>query len=59
MQWDPSKAVNAARLALAEEGEHKVSLDMVINTMREIGENMNTMYKETSKGGLAVNVPEC
>ena len=53
------KAVNAARLALAEEGEHKVSLDMVINTMREIGENMNTMYKETSQGGLAVNVPEC
>lgn len=53
------KAVNAARLALAEEGEHKVSLDMVINTMREIGENMHTMYKETSEGGLAVNVPEC
>ncbi|MCB1827261.1 MAG: L-serine ammonia-lyase [Coxiellaceae bacterium] len=53
------KAVNAARLALAEAGEHKVTLDMVINTMREIGENMNTIYKETSKGGLAVNVPEC
>ncbi len=53
------KAVNAARLALAEEGKHKVTLDMVINTMREIGNNMNTMYKETSKGGLAVNVPEC
>lgn len=53
------KAVNACYLALAEEGEHKVSLDMVINTMREIGMNMNSMYKETSKGGLAVNVPEC
>lgn len=53
------KAVNAAQLALAESGEHKVSLDMVINTMREIGTNMNSMYKETSKGGLAVNVPEC
>lgn len=53
------KAVNAASLALAEEGEHKVTLDMVIDTMREIGRNMNTMYKETSEGGLAVNVPEC
>lgn len=53
------KAVNAARLALAEEGKHLVSLDMVINTMREIGTNMMTIYKETSKGGLAVNVPEC
>lgn len=53
------KAVNAAQLALAESGEHKVSLDMVINTMREIGTHMNSIYKETSKGGLAVNVPEC
>lgn len=53
------KAVNAANLALAEDGNHKVSLDMVINTMREIGRNMNSMYKETSQGGLAVNVPEC
>ena len=53
------KAVNAAQLALAGDGKHKVSLDMVINTMREIGNNMNTMYKETSQGGLAVNVPEC
>ena len=53
------KAVNAAILALAESGQHKVSLDMVINTMREIGHNMNSIYKETSKGGLAVNVPEC
>jgi L-serine dehydratase len=53
------KAVNAARIALAEDGESKVSLDMVINTMREIGNNMNRIYKETSEGGLAVNVPEC
>ena len=53
------KAVNAARLALAESDKNKVSLDMVINTMREIGHNMNSIYKETSKGGLAVNVPEC
>ncbi len=55
------KAVNAARLALAEDGEHKISLDMVIDTMREIGRNMNTIYKETSKGGLAVavNITEC
>ena len=55
------KAVNAAQLALAEDGEHKVSLDMVISTMREIGENMNSIYKETSRGGLAVavNVVEC
>ncbi|HYF97977.1 MAG TPA: L-serine ammonia-lyase, partial [Coxiellaceae bacterium] len=55
------KAVNAARLALAENQKNKVSLDMVINTMREIGHNMNSIYKETSLGGLAVtvNVPEC
>lgn len=53
------KAVNAAQLALAGDGKHKVSLDMVINTMREIGNNMNTKYKETSLGGLAVNVIEC
>jgi L-serine dehydratase len=55
------KAVNAAKLALAEDGQHKVSLDMVINTMREIGRNMNSIYKETAKGGLAVavNVIEC
>ena len=53
------KAVNAAQLALAGDGKHKVSLDEVIQTMREIGNNMNTMYKETSLGGLAVNVTEC
>lgn len=53
------KAVNATQLALAGDGEHKVSLDMVINTMREIGNNMSLKYKETSQGGLAVNVIEC
>lgn len=53
------KAVNAARLALAEDGKHYVSLDAVISTMFEIGKNMNSIYKETSLGGLAVNVSEC
>jgi len=55
------KAVNSAQLALAEDGHHKISLDMVISTMREIGNNMNEIYKETSQGGLAVavNVTEC
>lgn len=53
------KAVNAARLALMEDGEHKVSLDKVIKTMFETGRDMMTIYKETSQGGLAVNVPEC
>jgi L-serine dehydratase len=53
------KAVNAARLALMETGEHKVSLDKVIKTMFETGRDMMTIYKETSLGGLAVNVAEC
>lgn len=53
------KAVNAARLALAEDGEHKIPLDTVISTMRQIGRDMMTIYKETSLGGLAVNVIEC
>ncbi|MCU0759695.1 MAG: L-serine ammonia-lyase [Steroidobacteraceae bacterium] len=53
------KAVNAARLALRGDGAHKVSLDQVIATMRQTGEDMSTVYKETSQGGLAVNVPEC
>lgn len=53
------KAVNAARLALASTGEHKVSLDQVIETMRQTGLDMNAKYKETSQGGLAVNVVEC
>lgn len=53
------KAVNAARIALMEEGEHIVSLDKVIKTMQKTGEDMNTIYKETSLGGLAANVIEC
>jgi L-serine dehydratase len=53
------KAINAARLAMRGDGSHKVSLDQVINTMRQTGLDMGTIYKETSQGGLAVNVPEC
>jgi L-serine dehydratase len=53
------KAINAARLAMRGDGSHKVSLDQVIKTMRQTGEDMATIYKETSQGGLAVNVPEC
>jgi L-serine dehydratase len=53
------KAINAARLAMRGDGSHKVSLDQVISTMRQTGEDMSSIYKETSQGGLAVNVPEC
>jgi len=53
------KAINAARLALRGDGEHFVSLDKVIRTMRDTGADMKTKYKETSRGGLAVNVIEC
>ena len=53
------KAINAARLALGGDGSHKVTLDQVISTMRQTGRDMSTIYKETSQGGLAVNVPEC
>ncbi|NNE60652.1 MAG: L-serine ammonia-lyase, partial [Woeseia sp.] len=53
------KAINAARLARHGDGTHKVSLDQVIRTMRQTGIDMSTIYKETSRGGLAVNVPEC
>jgi L-serine dehydratase len=53
------KAINAARLAMRGDGTHKVSLDQVIATMRQTGEDMSSVYKETSQGGLAVNVPEC
>ncbi|WP_426283683.1 L-serine ammonia-lyase [Burkholderia ambifaria] len=53
------KAVNAARMALRGDGSHYVSLDSVIKTMRETGADMKTKYKETSRGGLAVNVIEC
>jgi L-serine dehydratase len=53
------KAINAARMALRGDGKHMVSLDQVIATMRQTGMDMSTIYKETSEGGLAVNVPEC
>ena len=53
------KAINAARLALRGDGRHHVSLDKVIKTMRDTGADMKTKYKETSRGGLAVNVIEC
>ena len=53
------KAINAARIALRGDGQHFVSLDKVIKTMRETGADMKTKYKETSRGGLAVNIIEC
>jgi L-serine dehydratase len=53
------KAINAARLAINGDGSHKVSLDKAIKTMRDTGRDMKTKYKETSRGGLAVNVIEC
>jgi L-serine dehydratase len=53
------KAINAARLALRGDGRHEVSLDQVIRTMMQTGADMKSRYKETSRGGLAVNVIEC
>ncbi len=53
------KAINASRLALRGDGQHHVSLDRVIETMRRTGADMSKKYKETSRGGLAVNVIEC
>ncbi len=53
------KAINATRMALRGDGTHVVSLDNVIKTMRETGADMKIKYKETSRGGLAVNVIEC
>ncbi|WP_417435072.1 L-serine ammonia-lyase [Idiomarina abyssalis] len=53
------KAINAARLAMRGEGDHKVSLDKVIKTMWDTGNDMKTKYKETARGGLAVNIIEC
>ena len=53
------KAINAARMALWGEGRHAVSLDTVIETMRQTGADMSSKYKETAMGGLAVNVVEC
>ena len=53
------KALNAARMALRGDGTHHVSLDKVIKTMRETGADMMSKYKETARGGLAVNIVEC
>jgi L-serine dehydratase len=53
------KAINAASLALHGDGSHRVSLDQVIATMRQTGADMQSKYKETSRGGLAVNFAEC
>jgi L-serine dehydratase len=53
------KAVNASRMALLGDGAHYVSLDKVIKTMLQTGTDMQSIYKETSLGGLAVNFPEC
>ena len=53
------KAINAQRMASRSEGTHRVSLDKVIKTMRDTGADMKSHYKETSRGGLAVNVIEC
>lgn len=53
------KAINAASLALNGDGSHHVTLDQVIRTMRDTGADMQAKYKETSRGGLAVNVPDC
>lgn len=53
------KAVNATRLALLGDGEHHVPLDKVIATMKQTGKDMMSIYKETSLGGLAANLPEC
>ncbi|WP_333583482.1 L-serine ammonia-lyase, iron-sulfur-dependent, subunit alpha, partial [Rivihabitans pingtungensis] len=53
------KAINAARMALRGDGQHHVSLDRVIRTMRDTGRDMSSKYKETARGGLAVNWIEC
>ncbi|MFS1438288.1 L-serine ammonia-lyase [Shewanella sp. 10N.286.48.A6] len=53
------KAINASRMALRGDGNHKVTLDKVIKTMMDTGKDMRSKYKETAKGGLAVNIVEC
>ena len=53
------KAVNASRMALIGDGQHHISLDKVIKTMKQTGMDMQSIYKETSMGGLAVNITEC
>lgn len=52
-------AINAVRMAMLGDGSHIVTLDQAIETMKQTGEDMMAKYKETSKGGLAVNVVEC
>jgi L-serine dehydratase len=54
-----AQAINAARMALWGDGQHRVTLDEVIETMRQTGDDMSSKYKETAMGGLAVNVVEC
>ena len=54
-----NKATNAAQLALRTDGQHHVSLDKVIRTMWQTGRDMDSKYKETARGGLAVNIVEC
>jgi L-serine dehydratase len=59
-RWGAAKAINAARLAVLHgDGTHRVPLDRVIETMRQTGRDMQDKYKETSKGGLAVNAVNC
>ena len=53
------KAINASRIAMRGDGQHKVSLDKVIKTMWDTGNDMKSKYKETARGGLAVNIVEC
>ncbi|HHQ49328.1 MAG TPA: L-serine ammonia-lyase, partial [Acidobacteria bacterium] len=53
------KAINASRIALYGSGHHVVSLDQVMATMKQTGQDMSSRYKETSKGGLAINITEC
>ena len=53
------KAINASRLAMRGDGQHKVSLDKVIKTMWATGKDMRDKYKETARGGLAVHIIEC
>jgi L-serine dehydratase len=53
------KAITAARMAIHSDGRHRVSLDEAIKTMRDTGNDMKDKYKETARGGLALNVVEC
>jgi L-serine dehydratase len=59
MPFGAVKAINAASLALGGDGTHRVTLDQAVETMRQTGADMQAKHTETSRGGLAVNVPEC